>query len=172
MQAYSMEDLVAESDLVIIGSAIRIAHQKNTRGKIVRAVTFKVDQYLVGSGPSQIVLELAGGQIGTVRSRVFGEIDLPTNELVLLFVRQSVQPEAHIFYGVGMGQGRFRVVQDRQTGKRFVTQVLGEGLNLVAEIDDDPMGIGRSGVCIFVSLERFVSRIRKILGIREVPAGD
>jgi hypothetical protein len=170
MRAYSMEELVAESDLVVIGTAIHIAHHKNTRGKIVRSVDFSVSQYIVGKGPSQIVLELAGGRIGNVRTVVFGESDLVLNERVLLFIRRSLKPEERIYYPVGMGQGRFHVVTEEHTGEGFVTQVVDGRPRLVDEIDDDPMGIGRSGVCIFVSLERFVARIRKILGITESPA--
>jgi hypothetical protein len=172
MKAYSMEQLVSDSDSVVIGRAVKVEHKKNRRGKIVRSVDFKVDEYIVGAGPPRIVVQLSGGTIGNVRTRVFGEIDLTVNQLVLLFVRQSLNTPKPVYYIVGMGQGRFDVVTDPRTVDRFVSQIIGEGINLVDEIDDDPMGIGRSGVCIFVSLERFVLRIRKILGIREVPADD
>ncbi|MCP4198807.1 MAG: hypothetical protein GY762_16810 [Proteobacteria bacterium] len=166
-----MEDLVSESDLVVIGSAVKIEHRKNTRGKIVRSVGFKVDEYVVGKGPAQIVLRLAGGTIGNVRSRVFGEVDLNVNEDVLLFIKKTLSAGEPGYYIVGMGQGCFNVAANVQTGERFVSQVL-EGVNLVDEVEDDPMGIGRSGVCVFVSLKRFVSRIRKILGITETPTDD
>jgi hypothetical protein len=172
MRAYAMEDLVSESDLVVIGRAVRIEHIKNSRGKIVRQVVFKVEEYVVGRGSSNIVLQLLGGTIGTVRSRVSGEIELDVGEPVLLFVRKSPNVDLKIYYAVGMGQGCFRIVKDEKTGRRFVTQELDGGLHLVDEVVDDPMGIGRSGVCLFVSLERFVSRIRKIQGITKAPKDD
>ena len=172
VKAYAMEDLVSESDSVVIGRAVKIEHHKDERGKIVRSVNFKVDQYITGKGSSEIVLRLAGGTIGNVRTRVFGELDLTVNETVLLFVARLLNPRQDIYYPVGMGQGRFLLMADAQTGKRFVTQTVGAGLNLVDEIQDDPMGIGRNGVCIFVSLERFVERIHTIRGTTKAKAGE
>jgi hypothetical protein len=103
---------------------------------------------------------------------VFGEIDLTVNQRVLLFVRKSLNTPKPVYYVVGMGQGRFDVVTDPHTLDRFVSQIVGVGVNLVDEIEGDPMGIGRSGVCIFVSLARFAERIRKIQGVTEAPAGE
>ncbi len=172
MRAYAMEDLVFESELVVIGSAVQIESRKNARGKIVRQVSFRVEEYVIGKGPSTIVLQLLGGTIGSVRSHVIGALDLALNDTVLLFVKGSPDPKQNIHYVVGMSQGCFRMVKDAQTGKRLVTQVLDGRLHLVDEVGGDPMGIGRSGICICVSLERFVSRIRKLKGITEAQSGE
>lgn len=172
MKAYAMEELVAESDLVVLGRAVEIKHRRNARGKIGRKVALKVDRYLVGSGPSRIHLHLSGGTIGNIRTRVVGEVTLAAHEPVLLFLRRSSEMDEPVYYIVGMTLGCFRVLTDGRTGMRFITQVIGGGLHLVDEVQDDSMGIGRSGVCIFVELERFVSRIRTLTGTREAAAGE
>lgn len=171
MKAYSMEDLVAESDVVVIGRATKIEHHKNERGKLVRSVTFNVDEYVVGRGPSRIVLQLAGGTIGNIRTRVFGEVNLKVHEDVLLFVKEAQSTREPAYSIVGMRQGRFVILKDEQTGMRFISQMV-VGLNLVDEVGDDPMGIGRGNVCIFVSLDRFMVRIRQIQGVTEAAAGE
>ena len=159
--AYSMEDLVRAADLVVMGHASKIEHQRDKRGKTVRKVTFEVDQYVVGSGKSAIEIKLFGGTLDGVVSKVSGEADLPLNRPTLLFVRAS-QTDESVYHIVGMAQGHFRIILDPKTQSRFVTRSLTKDLHLINEIKNDKMGLGSTRTSSFIPFEQFISEIRRL----------
>jgi hypothetical protein len=137
---------------------------RDSRGNIVRSVSFLVDEYIVGDGEREITIRLQGGVLDGIGRKVPGDVDLEPGEPALLFVERSrsdENDETAVFVVVGMRQGRFGVMRNGRTGERFITRTLGS-LRLVGEVEDDSFGLGRADTCTFILFDTFAAAIRKL----------
>ncbi|MDD5306829.1 MAG: hypothetical protein PHU25_05860 [Deltaproteobacteria bacterium] len=157
LRALSLELLVAGSDAVVIGVAGAAATRHLPGGAIVRDVPFRVEQWVVGHGPEEIVVRLLGGEEGDRGLLVPGEVELEPGETALFFLEAGVGG----FAVAGMAQGHFRVVTDGRTGVRYAERTLGE-LNLVGEPGPDSLGLARDRTCAFLPLDALAARIREL----------
>jgi hypothetical protein len=157
VRALSLELLVDGSDAVVIGVAGAAAARRLPGGAIVRDVPFRVERYVVGSGPEEIVVRLLGGEAGGQGTIVPGEAEPETGETALLFL----ESREGVVVVRGMAQGLFRVVEDGRTRTRYASRTLGE-LNLVGEPGMDSLGLARDRTCAFLPLDDLVARIREL----------
>jgi len=86
-----------------------------TRRIITRTRFLQESDWLRGGGPDEpledeFTVWRLGGRVGEILQKVPGEAQLPLNELVLLFVEDSVQDTKRI---VGMSQGSYPVVEQQ-----------------------------------------------------------
>ncbi len=160
VMALSLEGLTLGADAVVMGTATDVRTHRDSSGRIVRSVSYRVDEYVVGGGPNQVFIRLQGGVLDGVGRRVPGEIELPAGEPTLLFLEQ-VPSEDETFFVAGVAQGRFDVMRDEQTGERFVARTLGS-INLVGDVDSDSLLVARPHTSTFVSLETFRAAIFRI----------
>lgn len=161
VRALSLEGLVSHADIVVYGSARSVETHRGEHGRIVRSFEVEVRDYLVGSGPSQIQVRLAGGSLNGRGRLVPGEAELLLNEGAVLFLERVAGTSEPLFYVVGMAQGRFEVVGDPAAGSARVTRTLGD-LNLVGDVDDRVMGLGRANTSTFIPYEDFVAEIKRL----------
>lgn len=161
VRALSLSDLVSSSDAVVLGRAIRVETHRDKRGNIVRTVKYSVDEYLVGAGDKQILIRLQGGELDGIGRKVPGETDLSPGERTLLFIERVRAGDRIVFVIVGMGQGRFGVVDDQNGRCLFLTRTVGS-VNLVGEPRDDSMGLGRAETSTFLSFDTFVDAVGEI----------
>ena len=165
--ALSLEGLVSYSDIAVIGKPESIKTHRDRRGKIVRSVTFEVDEYVTGHGENTITIRLQGGTMGDVAQYVPGEVKLTMGETFLLFLESVNGEGAGVFLVSGMAQGRFNVVTYEKNGERFVTRTQGD-LNLIGQPhDNDYYGLAKPQTSTFVPLGEFVKAIQDIA--RRVP---
>ncbi len=161
MRAYSKEELVLNADVVVIGRAVKIESHRNKRGTTVRRVTFRVEEYVVGKGTPQITIQLFGGTLNGIVSKVSGEANLSLNTPTLLFLGAS-QTNEKIYRIVGMAQGHFRIIEDTKSQSRFFTRSLGKDLHLVDEVKNDNMGLGQNRTSTFIPYNQFISEIKRL----------
>ncbi|HXJ32728.1 MAG TPA: hypothetical protein VMS22_01700 [Candidatus Eisenbacteria bacterium] len=84
----SDEDLVATSDLVVVGTVERVASVLLGTNRVMTRVTIAVEQAVKGDpgGPSVVVTD-AGGDVAGIRSVVFGAPSYAQGERALVFLR-------------------------------------------------------------------------------------
>ncbi len=84
------DSLVSQADYVIRGIVKSVNATWQTRGAdrvIVTRVEITVTETIAGSPPSQVVLEMLGGRVGTDRMVVHGSPDFRVNDEHILFIR-------------------------------------------------------------------------------------
>ncbi len=161
--ALSLEGLVTGADAVVIGEAVDIRTHRDARGAIVRSVTFRVDEYVVGGGRDTVTVRLLGGVLDGVARKVPGEISIPIGVPTMLFILKFPGEKADSYLVTGMPQGRFNIIRDEATGERFATRTLGNH-NLVGYPGNDPFGLARPRTSSFILLKNFIAKIREIAG--------
>jgi hypothetical protein len=130
-QRMSLDDLLARSDLIVVGRAVRSAsHYDDARSMILTNVDVLVERPVYGeiSAGEHVTVELLGGTLDGLGSSVTGEATLSTGEEALLFLWNDGAYERV----VGMAQGKLPIVADA-SGRSVVPD--STGLDLIAGPD-------------------------------------
>lgn len=86
----SDEDLVASSDLIVVGSVARIETVLLAGTRVVSRVTLAVERALKGEAAADtVVVTQAGGEVGGRRVVIFGAPEYTVGERVLAFLRRQ-----------------------------------------------------------------------------------
>jgi len=113
--AKTFEQLVAEAELIVVGTITRVEGVRLASGPIVSDVTLSVLRIAkaVRPTPSSLVLRVLGGQVGDTALVVPGAPEFRAGQTVLLFVRGNL---TEMFPFVGVQQGVFSVRRDAALG--------------------------------------------------------
>ena len=111
-------------ELVTIAPVIVHGHVSDVRSALVNGrrsvetfVTLTADEYLKGDLGAHVTFRVPGGEVGRYRTIFVGAPAFGTGDEVVLFLRTD---GAALPFIVGLNQGAYRVVADRQTGRRVV----------------------------------------------------
>lgn len=86
----SREALVAESDLVVRASVVsRKSGWNPEHTQILTWTTLRVDEYLKGQGPRELVLRQLGGEVDGLVSEIAGDGHVLPGERAVLFLRRG-----------------------------------------------------------------------------------
>jgi len=112
-------ELVTTSPVIVHGlvTDVRSAFVDGRRS-VETFVTIEAGEYLKGNLGQHVTFKVPGGEIGRYRTVFVGAPEFRTGDEVVLFLRT---PRAALPFVVGLSQGAFRVVADRESGKRMVT---------------------------------------------------
>ena len=126
MVPLSMEDLVVESDAVVLGHCIdKRVYQE---GKMIwTEYTIQVYEVLKGEKLKEVRVRQPGGELGDVGIAVSGAVSFAPFEEVLLFLSKEEKGARDL---IGFGQGKFKIYYDKKTGKKFAHQQL-EGIKFI-----------------------------------------
>jgi len=127
-------ELVSRAQTVFVGETIDVESRWVANGSdraIVTRVTFRVERTLKGELGGQTVLEFLGGTVGEDRMVVTGMPKFRVGDEDVLFVDDSGRPMSPI---VGFMHGRFRVLEDPESGRRSVARFNFEPLASVGDI--------------------------------------
>jgi hypothetical protein len=162
LRALSLADLSQGCDLVVIGKATSKQSLRDASGRIVTDVTYRVEQYVVGEGPPDVVIRVQGGQLGNLGRHVWGTARLEISNPTLLFLEKQSFISAPLIRVRGMVQGVFNVVIDQDGTSRYATRSL-DSINLVGEQDRDTLT--HSNTSVFIPLDEFIDQIRKLVTV-------
>ena len=126
---YSFSELCSHANAIVRGRVIAQQSQW-VDGRIMTEVTIEVLESVKGdhqAGQTVVVLN-HGGAVDNLATWVPGAPVFTDAEEVILFLERS--PEHDTPLVLGLGQGKFSVTTDPETGGRFVQRSL-EGLELV-----------------------------------------
>jgi len=132
--APSFDAMITRAQTVFVGQALDVSSRwvsTPSGPAIVTVVTFKVIRTLKGELGAQTQLEFLGGTVGGHRLEVPGIPRFRVGDEDVLFVDERGQPVSPV---VGFMHGRFRVLEERGSGRRSVARHDFSPLTSVTEI--------------------------------------
>lgn len=111
----TFQQLVAEAELIVVGTVARVDGARNPDGLIVSDVTLTILTVAKALRPTppSVVVRMLGGEIGDTSLMVPGAPRFRPGQTVLLFIRGNLQ---EMFPFVGVQQGVFSVRRDAVQG--------------------------------------------------------
>lgn len=119
----SFDDIVSESDGIVVGTVVNIKASLDSEGEIFTYVTLEDIDVLNGEvSGNALTLRLQGGEVDNEGVLILGSPSFTKNERVVVFVEGNGQRIVPI---VGWNQGLFKLKTDKTTGNKIVTDGLG-----------------------------------------------
>ncbi|MCI0420933.1 MAG: hypothetical protein L0387_00865 [Acidobacteria bacterium] len=127
VEKFTLDDLVQKSSRIIVGKCLSRESRWNDRNTIIlTTVRIAVSEPLKGSSDGFINVVTVGGTLDGITQTVSGMPVFEPEEEVLLFLEPS--KNGH-WQPLGLSQGKFRILRNRQTGEEDVIHSL-SGLEL------------------------------------------
>jgi hypothetical protein len=133
----SFDELVDQAQLIFQGTVAETQSQWAGEGasrRIVTYVTFKVDEAIKGEPGATYTLRMLGGTVDGQTMEVTDSPKFKMGDRDIVFVENNGSQFIPL---VGIMHGRYRVQQDKVTGKEVVATNSGHALHDVAEIGKD-----------------------------------
>lgn len=105
-----LEDLVAKSDLVVVGSIAEVEPKLHDDGRVYTHVKVSVDEVLSGEETDTVSIVHIGGRVESRATVVHGMPDFTLDERVLLFLEKPESVDH--FVVTGLSQGKFSLSED------------------------------------------------------------
>ena len=168
VQALALDELVAQSDRIVVGEVVFAEAFIRADGTIATWYRVRVEQNLRGDpeDTNEVIVETMGGQIGDIGMRVEGEPSFSVGERTMIFMRDGGDAT---FRPVGMGQGVMRI---RLEGR--VEQVLPsrQGMMLVRRNARGALVKSNGPLVGKERLGTFLTRVRDIVQAQRVGADE
>jgi hypothetical protein len=106
----TLEDLVEQADLIVLGSCAKITSEWDAEGKrIFTYITVVLGRCLKGSDcPGRLQIRQLGGKVDSTLMKISGAPKFNQGETVILFLKRSCPAYYRI---IGLSQGKFSVVR-------------------------------------------------------------
>jgi hypothetical protein len=112
-------ELVTTTPVIVHGHVTDVRSATvDGRRSVETFVTVAADEYLKGDLGRFVTFRVAGGEVGRYRTIVVGAPEFRVGEEVVLFLKTQASAVPFI---AGFNQGVYRVLPDRQSGRRMVT---------------------------------------------------
>jgi len=126
--AMSQEELVAESDAVVIGEVMQVQSYWNEGATaIVTDALVRVSETLAGNADGVVQVRTFGGQVGPVRIEAHGFPVFEQGQRVVLHLRGDGESTRV----VGYQQGHFRVLVRHSDGVQVAVPTVDDGAHVV-----------------------------------------
>lgn len=103
-QERNIEELVRNSELIIIGKVLKIESKMETDKNIWTYVTIECKQNLKGKYKNEVILRIPGGEVGNLGQYVSGAPKYEIDEEVLSFLGLDIN---YTYYVNGWEHGKF-----------------------------------------------------------------
>ena len=112
-------ELVTTTPVIVHGRVTDVRSAPvDGRRSVDTFVTVAADEYLKGDLGRFVTFRVPGGEVGRYRTIVIGAPEFKVGEEVVLFLKTQ---SSSVPFIAGFNQGVYRVVPDRETGRRMVT---------------------------------------------------
>ena len=142
----SFDELVDQAQLIFQGTVTETQSQWAGEGasrRIVTYVTFKVEEAIKGEPGETYTLRMLGGTVDGQTMEVTDSPKFKVGDRDIVFVENNGSQFIPL---VGIMHGRFRVQQDKATGREVVTSNAGQPVKDVAELGKgDDHAHGKTG---------------------------
>jgi hypothetical protein len=168
--------LVNDSDYIIraVVKSVDSEYQTTSSGgkKIVTKVALDVKEVIAGTPPENVVLEILGGRVGDERMVVEGAPTFKVGDEDILFVRGNGHTIVPL---VAMMHGRYPILREAATGRRYMARENKQPLTDTAEISQ-PISNAHAGALKApakaasqaMTPEDFIQRIKSAVNSRYV----
>ena len=129
-----IQELVTRSDLIFSGTCLSSAGRWDGLSRIiVTDAVFRVDRYIKGSGPNQVLVTSPGGVLPerNLSLTVTGMAEYAAGEEVVMFVTQSANGSLAVY---GMGRGKLTIQVDAAKERRVRGEPLAAFMNSINTI--------------------------------------
>lgn len=169
VQALDLDDLVEQSDQILLGRVVFSESFQRANGTLGTWHRIVIERDVRGTASSEqeVIVETLGGQLGDLGMRVEGEPSFSLGERVVVFVRGDGGYSA--FRPVGMGQGVMRVRMEE--GVETVRQTR-EGMMLMRRNAKGRLERSAGALPKKERLDTFLSRVRSIVEQRASDASE
>lgn len=160
LQALDLDELVADSDRIVVGRVLLSESFQRSNGRIATWHRIQVERALRGDleAEPELIVETLGGRVGDIVMQVEGAPTFSVDERVVLFVRGTRVDGP--FQAIGMGQGVMRIRQVH--GVDMVTQSRG-GMMLMRRSTDGHWRKSRGALSVPQRLDVFLANVRAIV---------
>ena len=157
VEKFTLDDLVQKSGRIIVGKCISSESRWNDRNTLILTTArFTVSEPLKGSSEGVVNVFTVGGTLDGITQTVSGMPVFEPEEEVLLFLEPSKNGQ---WQPLGMSQGKFRILRNRQTGEQEVVHSL-SGLELY---DPASRSLSQQEKPSRAPLKPMVERIRRMV---------
>jgi len=157
VEKFTLDDLVQKSGRIIVGKCISRESRWNDRNTLILTTArFAVSEPLKGANDGFVNVVTVGGTLDGITQTVSGMPVFEPEEEVLLFLEPS--KNGH-WQPLGLSQGKFRILRNRQTGEEEVVHSL-SGLELY---DPASRGLSQQEKPSRALLKPMVERIRRMV---------
>jgi hypothetical protein len=157
VEKFTLDDLVQKSGRIIVGKCISSESRWNDRNTLILTTArFAVSEPLKGSSDGFVNVVTVGGTLDGITQTVSGMPVFEPEEEVLLFLEPSKNGQ---WQPLGMSQGKFRILRNRQTGEQEVVHSL-SGLELY---DPASRSLSQQEKPSRAPLKPMVERIRRMV---------
>jgi len=157
VEKFTLDDLVQKSGRIVVGKCISRESRWNDRNTLILTTArFVVSEPLKGSSDGFVNVVTVGGTLDGITQTVSGMPVFEPEEEVLLFLEPS--KNGH-WQPLGMSQGKFRILRNRQTGEEEVVHSL-SGLELY---DPASRSLSQQDKASRAPLKPMVERIRRMV---------
>ena len=157
VEKFTLDDLVQKSGRIVVGKCISRESRWNDRNTLILTTArFTVSELLKGSSDGFVNVVTVGGTLDGITQTVSGMPVLEPEEEVLLFLEPSKYGH---WQPLGMSQGKFRILRNRQTGEQEVVHSL-SGLDLY---DPASRSLSQQEKPSRAPLKPMVERIRRMV---------
>lgn len=174
----SFDQLVNESDYIVRAVVKSVTSEYRTTDaggkKIVTMVALDVKEVIAGTPPQDVVLEFLGGRVGNERMMVEGSPQFKVGDEDILFVRGNGHTIVPL---VAMMHGRYPVMRDAGTGRRYMAKGNRVPLTDTAEIsqpitkaESAAMKAPAKATAEAMTPEQFIQQIKSAVNPRYVRA--
>ena len=127
VEKFTLDDLVQKSGRIVVGKCLSRESRWNDRNTLILTTArFAVSEPLKGSNDGFVNVVTVGGTLDGITQEVSGMPVFEPEEEALLFLEPS--KNGH-WQPLGLSQGKFRILRNRQTGEEEVVHSL-SGLEL------------------------------------------
>jgi len=157
VERFTLDDLVQKSGRIVVGKCISRESRWNDRNTLILTTArIAVSEPLKGSSDGFVNVVTVGGTLDGITQTVSGMPVFEPEEEVLLFLEPS--KNGH-WQPLGMSQGKFRILRNRQTGEQEVIHSL-SGLELY---DPSSRSLSQQEKPSRAPLKPMVERIRRMV---------
>lgn len=136
MVPLSIPDLTAKSELIVHGTVLSKACQRDPEGRIYTKVEVQVTEVWKGTATANpLTIVHGGGTLGQERVVVSGQVEYEVGEEVVAFLVRNARGEA---VTLGLAQGKFRVWKDSTSGQVLVRNPFHGGPDLIKPSPTSP----------------------------------
>jgi hypothetical protein len=157
VEKFTLDDLVQKSGRIIVGKCISRESRWNDRNTLILTTArFVVSEPLKGSSDGFVNVVTVGGTLDGITQTVSGMPVFEPEEEALLFLEPS--KNGH-WQPLGLSQGKFRILRNRQTGEEDVIHSL-SGLELY---DPSSRSLSQQEKPSRAPLKPLVEKIRRLV---------
>ena len=157
VEKFTLDDLVQKSGRIIVGKCISRESRWNDRNTLILTTArIAVSEPLKGASDGFVNVVTVGGTLDGITQTVSGMPVLEPEEEVLLFLEPSKNGQ---WQPLGMSQGKFSILRNRQTGEQEVVHAL-SGLELY---DSSSRSLSQQEKPSRAPLKPMLERIRRMV---------